>query len=145
VYARAENNDVIHATVHLHMVLAGCLLSWAIIGIDPIRRRPAIATRIVALIVAGAAHDILSKLMYARGLPTADGSINDRHTGAELMYYGGAVIDLALATVLMAQWWRISGRMLTRSTRPTFGANRVTAEAAEGAQPSRHHVDTMNP
>jgi cytochrome c oxidase assembly factor CtaG len=24
--------------VHLHMFLAGCLLSWAVIGIDPIRR-----------------------------------------------------------------------------------------------------------
>jgi putative membrane protein len=35
LYARAENNDLIHAMVHLHMFVAGCLLSWAIIGVDP--------------------------------------------------------------------------------------------------------------
>jgi putative membrane protein len=97
LYARTENNDLIHAGVHLHMFLAGCLLSWAIIGIDPIRRRPSITARIVTLVVAGAAHDTLSKLMYAHDLPATAGSISDRHTGAELMYYGGTVIDLALA------------------------------------------------
>ena len=39
LYDAAERNDLIHAAVHLHMFLARCLLSWAIIGIDPIRRR----------------------------------------------------------------------------------------------------------
>ena len=69
LYARAESNDLIHAAVHFHMFAAGCLLSWAIIGIDPIRRRPGFPTRIAALIVAGAAHDTLTKLMYAHNLP----------------------------------------------------------------------------
>jgi putative membrane protein len=117
LYAHAEDNDLIHAAVHLHMFLAGCLLSWAIIGIDPVRRRPGFAARIVTLIVAGAGHDTLSKLMYAHDLPAGGGSISARHAGAELMYYGGTVIDLALATVLMVQWWRVSGRMLARSAR----------------------------
>ena len=38
LYQAAEHDSVIHAVVHLHMFLAGCLLSWAVIGIDPIRR-----------------------------------------------------------------------------------------------------------
>ena len=41
LYQAAEHDSVIHAVVHLHMFLAGCLLSWAVIGIDPIRRRRA--------------------------------------------------------------------------------------------------------
>ena len=38
LYQVAEHDSVIHAVAHLHMFLAGCLLSWAVIGIDPIRR-----------------------------------------------------------------------------------------------------------
>ena len=61
---------VIHAAVHLHMFLAGCLLNWAVIGIDPIRRRPAYG-RLAALFIAVAGHDTLAKLMCAWMLPPA--------------------------------------------------------------------------
>ncbi len=117
LYRAAENNDLIHAAVHLHMFLAGCLLSWALIGLDPIRRRPGIKARLVTLVVAGAAHDTLAKFMYAHSLPVGGGSLVSRHTGAELMYYGGTVIDIALAIVLMAQWYQASGRALDRTAR----------------------------
>jgi putative membrane protein len=117
LYARAERSDLIHAAVHLHMFVAGCLLSWAIIGIDPVRHRAGTAVRLGLLIVAGAGHDTLSKLMYAHDLPSGGGTVAARHTGAELMYYGGTVIDLALAVALMAQWWRASGRVLAHERR----------------------------
>jgi putative membrane protein len=117
LYRAAERDDLIHAAVHLHMFLAGCLLSWAIIGVDPIRRRPRVKARLAALIIAGAAHDTLAKLMYARGLPAGAGSIASRQLGAELMYYGGTIIDIALAVILMAQWYQTTGRDLTRAAR----------------------------
>jgi putative membrane protein len=117
LYRAAESNHLIHAAVHLHMFLAGCLVSWAIIGLDPIRRRPGVTARLVALVIAGAAHDTLAKLMYAHSLPPGGGSITSRHIGAELMYYGGTGIDLALAIVLMAQWYQASGRALHRTAR----------------------------
>ena len=117
LYRDAESDDLIHAAVHLHMFLAGCLLSWALIGLDPIRRRPGVKARLAALVIAGAAHDTLAKLMYAHSLPAGGGSIASRHIGAELMYYGGTVIDLALAIVLMAQWYQASGRALARTAR----------------------------
>lgn len=117
LYRAAESNDLIHAAVHLHMFLAGCLVSWAIIGLDPIRRRPGIKARLAALVLAGAAHDTLAKLMYAHSLPADGGSIASRHIGAELMYYGGTVIDLVLAIVLMAQWYQATGRALDRTAR----------------------------
>ena len=130
LYAHAGNNDLIHAAVHLHMFFAGCLLSWAIIGIDPIRHRPGFPTRIGVLIIAGAAHDTLSKLMYAHDLPAGGGPIADRHHGAMLMYYGGTVIDLALATVLMVQWWRVSGRILARADRRASRTHAASARSA---------------
>jgi putative membrane protein len=117
LYARAEGDGLVHAAVHMHMIVTGCLLSWAIVGIDPVRRRPGFPVRVVALVVAGAAHDTLSKVMYAHGLPAGGGPLRDRQLGGELMYYGGTIVDLALAVVLMTQWWRVSGRALSRSER----------------------------
>jgi putative membrane protein len=117
LYRAAERNGLVHAAVHLHMFLAGCLLSWAIIGVDPIRRRPSIKVRLAALVIGAAGHDTLAKLMYAHNLPAGGGTITGRHAGAELMYYGGTVIDLALAIIVMAQWYQLTGRELARTAR----------------------------
>lgn len=40
LYRAAEHHSLVHAAMHLHMFLAGCLLSWALIGVDPVRGRP---------------------------------------------------------------------------------------------------------
>jgi putative membrane protein len=121
-YQAAEHNDLVHAAVHMHMFLAGCLFSWAVIGIDPVRRRPGRWVRLTALIIAAAGHDTLSKLIYAWNLPAGGGPIASRHTGAELMYYGGTVIEVALAAIVMAQWYLISGRALARTRRRSQSA-----------------------
>jgi putative membrane protein len=134
LYDAAERNDLIHAAVHLHMFLASCLLSWAIIGIDPIRRRSGLRARIAALVIAGAGHDTLAKLMYARNLPAGGGPITGRHFGAELMYYGGTIIDLALAVIVMTQWYQASGRELARATRRSASATRAPAPALPPAR-----------
>jgi putative membrane protein len=117
LYQAAEHNDLVHAAVHVHMFLAGCLFSWAVIGLDPVRRRPGTWVRLTGLIIAAAGHDTLAKLIYARNLPAAGGPIASRHTGAELMYYGGTVIEVALAAIVMAQWYLASGRALARTRR----------------------------
>jgi putative membrane protein len=118
LYARTLDDELLHAAVHLHFFLAGALLSWVVVGIDPMRFRPGVGARVATLITAGAGHDVVAKLLYARGLPAGGGAPGARRLGAELMYYGGTVIDLALAVVVMAQWWRVSGRALAREARP---------------------------
>ena len=42
----------------------------------------------------------------------AGGSPEAVRTGAQLMFYGGDVIDLALAVVLLAGWYARGGRRL---------------------------------
>ena len=69
------------------------------------------------MIIAAAGHDTLAKLIYAWNLPVGGGLIASRHAGAELMYYGGTVIEVALAAVVMAQWYLVSGRALARTRR----------------------------
>ena len=129
LYKAAEHNEFIHAALHMHMFLAGCLLSWAVIGINPVRRRPGIPVRLAALVIVGAGHDTLSMLMYAHNLPAGGGSIADRHMGAELMYYGGTIIDVALAIILMMQWYQSTGRELARSARRSTSQQQVTRKS----------------
>jgi putative membrane protein len=128
LYRAAQRDDLVHAAVHMHMFLAGCLISWAIIGVDPVRR-PGVQARLVALIIAGAGHDTLAKLIYARNLPVGGGALTDRHTGAELMYYGGTVIDLVLAVIVMTQWYQSTGRELDRRARRSVPATSGAAPA----------------
>jgi putative membrane protein len=78
--------------------------------------------RLTVLIIAAAGHDTLAKLIYAWNLPAGGGPIASRHTGAELMYYGGTVIEVALAAVVMAQWYLVSGRALARTRRRSQSA-----------------------
>jgi putative membrane protein len=131
LYQASEHNDLIHAATHLHMFVAGSLLAWAIIGTDPVRRRAGIRTKLAALVIAGAGHDILAKLIYAHNLPVGGGSIAERHLGAELMYYGGTIIDLALAIAVMSQWYQSTGRELARTERRAG-----PADLGEGVVPS---------
>jgi putative membrane protein len=131
LYRAAGQDSVLHAVVHLHMFLAGCLLTWVVIGIDPVRRRPGTGVRLAALIIAGAGHDTLAKLMYAWVLPAGAGPAAERQLGAGLMYYGGTAIDVALAVILMTQWYLAAGRALARDRRRSApGPGRAAAGGA---------------
>ena len=78
--------------------------------------------RLTALTIAAAGHDTLAKLAYARNLPAGGGPIASRHTGAQLMYYGGTIIEVALAAVVMTQWYLASGRALAWTRRRSQSA-----------------------
>ena len=85
------------------------------------------------LVAAAASHDTLAKLMYAWDLPAGGGPVAARHLGAELMYYGGTVIDVALAVIVMARWYAATGRSLARAARRP--ALRGLRPAGDGGQP----------
>ena len=57
------------------------------------------AVRAVVLIVFLASHAILAKFLYAH--PPVIGA----ETGAQLMYYGGDLIDLVVIAVFCQQWY----------------------------------------
>jgi len=118
LYAATERSEGLHLVVHLHMFLAGCLVAWVVLGVDPLPRR-GVAVRLVTLALAGAAHDTLSKLMYAHDLPAGGGPVEERRLGAEILYYGDTVVMVAMAVVVMAQWWRLTGRSLAHQARRT--------------------------
>ncbi|GAB7045351.1 cytochrome c oxidase assembly protein [Catenuloplanes indicus] len=94
----------VNVAVHAHVVLAGYLFTAAIAGVDPAPHRPGPRVRAAALIAFLAAHAILAKHLY--GHPPAGVLPADARAGAQLMYYGGDAVDLALIVVFCRQWYR---------------------------------------
>ncbi|AEV85611.1 membrane protein [Actinoplanes sp. SE50] len=112
--------------VQLHILGAGYLFAAAVVGVDPAPHRPGRAVRAAALIGFLTAHAILAKFLYAH--PPAGVLLREARTGAEVMYYGGDLIDLALIVIFWWQWYRAgdSGRRWPRPPAPA--AWRLPAE-----------------
>jgi putative membrane protein len=113
LYPAMMQSPPIHLLVRVHVLAAGLLLANAVAGVDPVAHRPGRPVRAVSLLAFLAAHAILAKYLYVH--PPAGVSASAAHTGAELMYYGGDVADLALVTVFCWQWYdparfRVGGR-----------------------------------
>lgn len=110
LYALSAHSPGLHMLVHAHVFTAGYLFTIAIVGSDPMPHRRPYAHRAVVLVLALAAHDILAKSLYA--VPPAGVAVEQAQVGAMVMYYGGDAVDLALAVILCARWYRAVGRRL---------------------------------
>jgi putative membrane protein len=126
LYAQAHQQPWLHILVHVHMFLAGCLLSWYLIGRDPLPRAgwPA---KLTVLLVAAAGHDVLAKLMYAHLVPHDAADPDRLRAGAQIMFYGGDAIEILLAVLVMSTWYAQSGRALRHQQR----RNRTTMTVGE--------------
>lgn len=106
-------SPAIYALIHAHIFLAGYVFTAAIIGVDPNPHRASMRTRSVVLIVFIAAHQILAKWLYAyppAGVDPADGRI-----GAQVMFYGGDVVDVTIIVLLFVGWYRSTGSRSARA------------------------------
>jgi len=98
--------------VHAHFLISGCLFAWMFVGVDPVPRLGSTRLRTSLLIVALGSHAVLAKLIYAGYGSVASSGTAQLREGAEIMYYGGDVIDLILLTTFFAQWSMKEGRRL---------------------------------
>jgi putative membrane protein len=117
LFAAAEHHPWLHAIVHAHMFLAGCLLSWYVVGRDPLPRRRSTRAAVAVLFVAAGSHDLLAKLMYAHLLPVGGGTATQVQEGAQIMFYGGDVIEVLLALALLTNWYARTGRAVRHQQR----------------------------
>jgi putative membrane protein len=100
------------ALVHLHMLLAGYLFAFSLVGRDPAPHRPSLAVRAGVLVAAVAAHDVLAKLMYATPLPGSPAE--QAEFAGQLMYYGAAPVHVVLFVLLGREWYVAQGRQRSR-------------------------------
>lgn len=98
----------LYAFIHIHVLLAGYLFTLSILAQDIAPHRYGFVYRSAVLVLALAAHKILSKLIYAN--PPAGVGAKDAETGAMLMYYGGDAIDLVLIVLLCRQWYQAASK-----------------------------------
>jgi putative membrane protein len=128
LFAATHAHPWLQLAVHTHMFLAGCLLSWYLVGRDPMPRRASARTArttLIVLVIAAGSHDLLSKLMYAHLLPHGGGTPAQLRAGAQLMFYGGDAIEIGLGIAVMSAWYARGGRQLTHARRR---ASPVTVE-----------------
>jgi putative membrane protein len=128
LYAATLHSPLLHLAVHGHMLAAGCLLAWYLIGVDPLRHDRT-RTRLAVLVLTGAAHGVLAKTIWAAGLPGLGGSTPEVRAGADLLFAGGDATELLLATVLLAQWYARGGRALAHERRRATGPSPTGSRA----------------
>ncbi|WP_461110701.1 cytochrome c oxidase assembly protein [Streptomyces calidiresistens] len=117
LWSAAHAHPLAHAAVHLHVFAAGLLFAFTICQLDPVHRRHGLALRGGTLLLAGAAHSVLAKSLYAHPPPGAAVDAEDLRTGALLMYHGGDAVGVALAVVLAVRWYTAGGRVPARARR----------------------------
>ncbi|SEQ15049.1 cytochrome c oxidase assembly protein [Streptomyces radiopugnans] len=135
LWSASHDRPLLQAAVHFHVLAAGLLFTFAVCRLDPVRRRWGPAWRGAALLGAGAAHAALAKSLYAAPPYGTGFAPADLHTGARLMYYGGDLVELALAVVLAVQWYTAGGRALARSRRRSGAATVPAAARADPPHP----------
>jgi putative membrane protein len=116
LYQATLESERLHALVHLHMLATGCLLAWALVGLDPLPHRPAFALRSAALVCTLALHAILGRLLYihAGSLATGASSPDEWRQGAQVLFYGGDLVSIGLLVAFFSQWYAHEGRRWTR-------------------------------
>jgi putative membrane protein len=130
LYQATLESEPLHASVHVHTLATGCLLAWAIVGLDPLPYRPAFPLRSAALLSALAAHAILGRLLdiHAGSLATSTSPADAWRQAAQLLFYGGDLIGLGLLAAFFSQWYAHEGRRLERRR----GASRRAEPAYRG-------------
>lgn len=112
LYRMMHHHLFLHILVHVHVFLAGLVFTASMIYIDPTPHRTSFGYRSTVYVFALAAHEILSKYIYAHppsGVPSSQAEM-----GGMWMYYGGDLIDLMIIIIMFYQWYQ-SRRSLIRS------------------------------
>lgn len=111
LYATALNNPALHFAIHIHLLLAGYVFTWSIIGLDPVPQRPGFKMKVAVVFLSIACHTFLAKFMYAFNFPlTTNESVLEIQEAAKLMYYWGDLSELILLVALFANFYPYEGK-----------------------------------
>lgn len=116
----SARNDLVHVTVHAHVVASGVLFLAPLVGVDPLPRRPPFAARLLVVLISVPFHAIVAlALISARSpvAPEAYPSLGDQRTAAALFWGSGELLTVVVAAVVSRQWWVSEKRATAREDR----------------------------
>lgn len=122
-----------HETLHLHLVLVGCLFFWPIIGTDPVPGKVAYPFRMLLVVLTLPFHAFLGvtimgeqELIGGDWYPSLHAGpmgawlpdpLDDQHLAGGILWGSGDLVALALFGVLFTQWVRASLQEARREDR----------------------------
>jgi len=127
-YPATLDSELLHALLHAHFVLVGCIFFWPLIGVDPVPGRVAHPMRVLLLVTTLPIHVVLGlTIMSYRsviaaehydslGLPWID-PLLDQQVGGGLLWASGDLIGLLMLGAAVVQWKRASDREAVREDR----------------------------
>jgi putative copper resistance protein D len=145
IYEATLRSDLLHALLHLHFVIVGCLFAWPLLGQDPVPGRVAYPLRMVVMFATLPFHAFLGlTIMNQRTLLGGDWYVQlnrtwpptptvDQQWAGGILWSSGDLIGLLFFTTLFVQWWQASRREEAREDRRLDrleAAQRASAAAA---------------
>ena len=113
-------SGLLHAAVHLHLVLVGCLFCWTVIGVDPVRWRLPPGARLAAVLLALPFHAVVGLALVSSSsllAPDFYGDLGAQHAGGAVLWATGELFGLAAAGIVLAQWMAADEREAARIDR----------------------------
>jgi putative membrane protein len=129
LYELSLRNSVVHAWLHVHFVVSGCLFAESVVGLDPHRVRLPHPARLLLVALTVPVHAVLGIALLTRDdviagvwyLGRRDGFgdqlLLDQRLGAGLLWAAGELYGVALAALVLTQWMRHSEREARRHDR----------------------------
>ena len=112
-------NGPVHAAVHVHFVVTGCLFFWPLVGVDPTRWSMPHGVRMLVLLISAPVHAVLGIALVSGESLIAEGwyDLADQRTGGGILWATGDVVGVVAAAVVLAQWMRHDAREAARDDR----------------------------
>ncbi len=117
-------SGLLHAAMHLHLLLVGCLFCWTVVGVDPLPRRLPPGARLAAVGLALPFHAVVGLALVSSGsllAPDFYGDLGAQHAGGAVLWATGELFGLAAAGIVLAQWMAADDRESARLDRRLAG------------------------
>ena len=126
----AARNDLVHLLVHVHLVFAGSLFAWSLVGVDPVPSRPGHAARLLLVLASVPFHAFVGVALLGADQPLFDAypSLDDQRRAAGILWGAGELFTVAVAAVVFRSWYLADQRAGARADR--------RADARAGAPPT---------
>jgi putative membrane protein len=113
-------HEWVHALVHVHFVVAGCLFVWPLVGIDPVRPRLPHGARLLLALLVVPLHAFLGVALMGSTTLLFDGApwtLDDQHLGGAILWATGDVLAFGAAAAIFWQWVGADERAAARADR----------------------------